>query len=497
MCRDVAPNAVFDGSYPSNSFSHFKDCVGSYGLGESAQVLRIGLHGQASARIATACILEFLGCEVCEVKAPDAIPSGLSALWLCDTPSVLARTLDAVQDSLAAPLVCQPTEDPGQEAANLRRRAFVVTSPLTPGQVIQVLQRLQCGVGLDAVADVGLVGRHVTMLNVKRLIAQVANTDATVLILGETGSGKEVVARAIHAASNRSGKPFVAVNCGAIPPDLLESELFGHEKGAFTGAFTARAGRFELADDGVLFLDEIGDMPLPMQVKLLRVLQERTFERVGSNKPLQTNARIISATHRNLEEAVDAGNFRQDLFFRLNVFPVDLPSLRERRSDIPLLIATLEQRLKEQGATPANLTPAVIAHLESHAWPGNIRELANLLEQLSIMYPDQLVDLAQLPSKFRPSQLDPVLEPLESSPAVGSHEETVHAGTVTGLPPEGTELREYMNELERQMIVIALTENDFVVARAARRLGMRRTTLVERMRKFGLERDARDATQDL
>jgi sigma-54 specific flagellar transcriptional regulator A len=199
--------------------------------------------------------------------------------------------------------------------------------PLAPGQVSQVLHWLRDGIPLpsETPGGIDLVGQHSTMVMVKRLIEQVAKTDATVLILGETGSGKEVVARAIHAASNRQTKPFVAVNCGAIPPDLLESELFGHEKGAFTGAFTARAGRFELAEDGVLFLDEIGDMPLPMQVKLLRVLQERTFERVGSSKSLSTNARIISATHRNLELAVHNGAFRQDLFFRLNVFPIELP----------------------------------------------------------------------------------------------------------------------------------------------------------------------------
>ncbi|EXJ16867.1 Flagellar regulatory protein FleQ [Imhoffiella purpurea] len=460
-------------------------------------MLRIGLHGQEWARIRTACVLEFLGCEVCVVEVPSAIPSDLAALWLCGTPSELERILGVLPASLSMPLVCQPTDDCGLKEAGLQRRAFVV-SPMTPGQVIHVLQRIRSEMGPGAEMDVGLVGRHSSMLNVKRLIAQVADTDATVLILGETGSGKEVVARAIHAASSRSNRPFVAVNCGAIPPDLLESELFGHEKGAFTGAFTARAGRFELAADGVLFLDEIGDMPLPMQVKLLRVLQERTFERVGSNKPLQTNARVISATHRNLEEAVGAGNFRQDLFFRLNVFPIDLPPLRERRTDIPLLIATLERRLADQGGNPANLTPAVVDHLQSLGWPGNIRELANLLEQLSIMYPEQLVDLAQLPPRFRPPELDPVLEPLQPhSPEPGVRDEVVLGGTVMGLPPEGTELREYMNDLERQMIVIALAENDFVVARAARRLGMRRTTLVERMRKFGLERDARDDIQDL
>ncbi|NEV60489.1 sigma-54 interaction domain-containing protein [Thiorhodococcus minor] len=456
--------------------------------------MRIGLYGQGPARLATRSILEFLGCEVVELESIDKTAAETcSGLWVCESAPRIAGLLAALPMREKLPIVCQPLDG---GSLDLKHRAFVVETPLSPGTVIQILQRLQLEAGSDPEADIDLVGQHPKMRGVKRLIAQVAKTEATVLILGETGSGKEVVARAIHRASTRSGKPFVAVNCGAIPGDLLESELFGHEKGAFTGAFTARAGRFELAEDGVLFLDEIGDMPLPMQVKLLRVLQERTFERVGSNKPIQTNARIVSATHRNLEEAVDAGDFRQDLFFRLNVFPIELPSLRERESDIPLLAATLEERLREQGGQPAHLTPAVFAHLQAHPWPGNIRELANLLEQLSIMYPDQLVDLPQLPTRFRPADVAPL-------PLVEAEVEPTAAGQMLPgigddmLPPEGTEMREYLNEVERRMIISALEQNDYVVARAARRLGMRRTTLVERMRKFGLERDARDAASNL
>lgn len=450
--------------------------------------MRIGLFGQTAARTATRCILEFLGCEVFDLDSLTASrPDDFNALWLCEPSANIAHLLDSLPSPWRLPVVCQPTDGVPCE---VQRRALVVQSPLTPGNVIQILQWLQFEAESEQSPEVNLVGRHPAMLVVKRLIGQVAKTDATVLILGETGSGKEVVARAIHDASNRHGKPFVAVNCGAIPADLLESELFGHEKGAFTGAFTSRAGRFELAEDGVLFLDEIGDMPLPMQVKLLRVLQERTFERVGSNKPLQTNARIISATHRNLEEAVIGGAFRQDLFFRLNVFPIELPSLRERPSDIPLLIATLEARLKDQGGQPAHLTPAVLTYLERQAWPGNIRELANLLEQLSIMYPGQLVDLPQLPTRFRPAHV----EPLPLLDARG-REMGAPATGMDALPPEGMELREYLNTLERGMIVAALEQSDQVVARAARRLGMRRTTLVERMRKFGLERDAPDEGQ--
>ena len=457
--------------------------------------MRIGLYGDESARLATRHVLEFLGCDVRDLANLDqGMGADLAALWICETTAGLARALARCGDPERPPLVCQPLDADGAALPLAGRRAYVAVPPLTPGLVIQILQRLQLESEPEPPSGIDLVGRHPRMLAVKRLIAQVAHTDATVLILGETGAGKEVVARAIHAASSRADKPFVAVNCGAIPGDLLESELFGHEKGAFTGAFTARAGRFELAGDGVLFLDEIGDMPLPMQVKLLRVLQERTFERVGSNKPIQASARIISATHRNLEEAVGAGLFRQDLFFRLNVFPIELPSLRERQSDIPLLIATLEARLREQGGKPARLTPGVLAHLSQQPWPGNVRELANLLEQLSIMYPDQLVDLAQLPSRFRPDGLDVVA-------AGGGEAMSAAAGPPGGdadpLPPEGHGMREYLNDLERRMILAALEQHGFVVARAARRLGMRRTTLVERMRKFGLERDARDESSEL
>ncbi|MBK1693947.1 sigma-54-dependent Fis family transcriptional regulator [Chromatium weissei] len=441
-------------------------------------MITIGLFSHANTGAATRHILEFLGCTVRELAQLPITPvDDLAALWLCAPATLLLTWRATLPATLTVPVIYQTTDS---ATAALPSSVVQLRSPLQPSQVLQVLHWLRCDAAtVEADCGVDLVGRHATMLTVKRLIAQVAKTDATVLIRGETGSGKEVVARAVHAASARQGKPFVAVNCGAIPPDLLESELFGHEKGAFTGAFTARAGRFELAEDGVLFLDEIGDMPLPMQVKLLRVLQERTFERVGSNKPLQTNARIISATHRNLEEAVNEGAFRQDLFFRLNVFPIELPSLRERQTDIPLLIAILETRLREQGVQPALLTPAVLAHLEQHSWPGNIRELANLLEQLAIMYPEMPVDLAQLPPRFRPS--DAEILTLGTAPAEITTEVT--------LPPEGVELRDYLNALERNMIVTALEQNAQVVARAARRLGMRRTTLVERMRKFGLDRD--------
>jgi sigma-54 specific flagellar transcriptional regulator A len=331
-----------------------------------------------------------------------------------------------------------------------------------------------------------LVGQTRGMRSIVRLIAQVARTEATVMINGETGSGKEVVARAIHIASERKVAPFVAVNCGAIPADLLESELFGHEKGAFTGAISARKGRFEMAEGGTLFLDEIGDMPLAMQVKLLRVLQERSFERVGSNKSQTTNARIVVATHRELEKEIEEGRFREDLFFRLNVFPIEVPPLRERIEDLTLLIEAINRRFDEEGRPVARLAPQAIAVLCHYEWPGNVRELANLLERMGIMFPDEQVGAEDLPAKFlRQEGLD--LNTLQMPEQTTASGESV--AIPAGLPEEGLDLKEYLNDLEMSMIRQALDRADGVVAEAARHLGMRRTTLVEKIRKYGIQRE--------
>src|SRR6187401_1202233 len=238
---------------------------------------------------------------------------------------------------------------------------------------------------------------------VNRLIAQVAPYDSTVLILGESGTGKEIAARAIHAASPRRHRPFVAVNCGAIPAELLESELFGHEKGSFTGAITTRKGRFEIAEGGTLFLDEIGDMSLPMQVKLLRVLQERVYERVGSNVSSQCDVRIIAATHRNLEESIVRGNFRGDLFYRLNVFPIEMPTLAMRIEDLGVLIDDFVSLAASRGRPRLQLKDETLEALSAYPWPGNIRELSNLIERLAILCPERPVGIGDLPARYRPS----------------------------------------------------------------------------------------------
>ncbi len=348
-----------------------------------------------------------------------------------------------------------------------------------------------------------MVGRSQGISDVRHLISQVANTDANVLILGESGTGKEVVARNIHYHSQRGKGPFVPVNCGAIPPELLESELFGHEKGAFTGAISSRKGRFELAEAGTLFLDEIGDMPASMQVKLLRVLQERCFERVGGNKTINVNVRVVAATHRNLDRMIDQGSFREDLFYRLNVFPIEMPALRERIEDIPLLIQELMVRLEVEGGNQVHFTPRAIASLMDHDWAGNVRELANLIERLLILYPGQTVDVNRLPKQYRYSEL-PEFQP-ETNPTLEETEknerDALHALFSTDsaeddspscageLPAEGLDLKAMLADLEIDMIRQALEAQMGVVARAAGMLGMRRTTLVEKMRKYGLSKE--------
>ena len=338
-----------------------------------------------------------------------------------------------------------------------------------------------------------LEGKSQAIIYVRKLIDQVANSAATVLIMGESGTGKEVIARSLHMNSSRKDKAFVPINCGAIPAELLESELFGHEKGAFTGALTARQGRFELAEGGTLLLDEIGDMPMPMQVKILRVLQERTYERVGSNKTIPCDVRIIAATHRNLEDEIKQKHFREDLYYRLNVFPIEVPALRDRKEDIPILVRDLISRLEKEKRGSVSFSPDALKLLMQHDWPGNVRELANLIERLAIVKPQGLVEELDLPEKFQKYTvpegmvLDLVMsndEPLitDSLPS----QKFQQPEEITKIPPEGLDLKQYLSDLECNLIQQALDECNGVVAHAAKLLKMRRTTLVEKLRKYDL-----------
>ena len=391
-----------------------------------------------------------------------------------------------------------------------------LTLPLSYGQLTEFIHychqyqnKLPKGKGKNSVDSTlfrSLIGASKPMQQVRFLIEQVASTAANVLILGESGTGKEVIARNIHNLSDRKKSPFVPVNCGAIPAELLESELFGHEKGAFTGAISARKGRFELAEGGTLFLDEIGDMPQPMQVKLLRVLQERTFERVGGSKSIKANVRIVAATHQHLEDMIKTGDFREDLFYRLNVFPIESPPLRERQDDVPLLIQELVARFEAEQGQTVKFTEKAIESLMEHPWAGNVRELANLIERMIIMYGDQTVNVSELPSKYQHIEAEEFQpdypEELQEKEAIAElfagfdyddeDEEqvdtTVQAASYNELPDDGVNLKEYLAELEVSLIEQALSKSDAVVARAADLLGMRRTTLVEKMRKYDIQK---------
>ncbi|MGV6475215.1 sigma-54-dependent transcriptional regulator [Azotobacter vinelandii] len=329
-----------------------------------------------------------------------------------------------------------------------------------------------------------LVGTSRAIQQVRQLLQQVADTDACVLLQGESGTGKEVVARNLHYHSRRRDAPFVPFNCSAIATELLESELFGHEKGAFSGALGSHAGRLELAHGGVLFLEEIDAMPLPGQARLLRVLKEGLFERLGSTRSQSVDVRIIAASHKNLEAMVEEGSFREDLYYRLSVFPIEVPALRERVEDLPLLLIELIARLEHDKLGSIRFNSAAIMSLCRHDWPGNLRELANLVERMSIMHPYGVIGVQELPKKYRH---------IEGEDEQGEEGGSFEAGmpdpaSLALLPPEGLDLKDYLAALEQALIQQALDDSAGVVARAAERLRIRRTTLVEKMRKYGMSR---------
>ena len=316
----------------------------------------------------------------------------------------------------------------------------------------------------------GMVGRSKSMKLVFERIKKVAASDSTVFISGPSGTGKELVANALHHLSTRKSHNMVSVNCGAIPSELLESELFGHEKGAFTGAISSRKGRFELAHRGTIFLDEIGDMPLLLQVKLLRVLQNRVIERVGSTETTEIDVRIITATHRNLEESVSEGNFREDLYYRLNVIPIKIPALCERREDIPLMISYfLSKFVSADGRNNIEFDDETLELLIGYDWPGNVRELENLIERLVILKGGNQIKASDLPAKF-----------LKMAPqSVESYK------NIIALPNEGVDLKQLLSDIEDSLINQALEVTGGNKNQASKLLSMNRTTLIEKMKKKG------------
>jgi DNA-binding NtrC family response regulator len=317
-----------------------------------------------------------------------------------------------------------------------------------------------------------IIGDSPPMQKIFEIIEKVADTDSTVLIHGESGTGKEIIAKAIHYNSYRREGPFIPVNCAAIPSGLLESELFGHEKGAFTHAVKTRIGRFELANGGTIFLDEIGDMDLQMQSKLLRVLQEREFERIGGVKPIKIDIRVIAATHQDLKEAVKRKTFREDLFYRLNVIPIEVPSLRERKSDIPLLVHHfINQFSKSKKKEIHGITEEALKKLIEYDWPGNVRELENMIERMVILTNHKTLTIDDIPEKILSSS---------RSDGVGGFE----------IPEEGISLEEALNEFERRLILHALRKTGWVKNKAAQLLRVNRTTLIEKIKRQNLDRQS-------
>lgn len=470
----------------------------------SQQVLLVDADPQRSAQLAT--VLEFVEYQVATVLPTDSeqMLSELGAVELVfigyggDKLASIVSMFADKKPSLPIVLVVDRGSASQLPTAVEKVAALILEWPTTHQIFMESIRK--CRISNEAIRQGeqrrsvnlfrSLAGESKVIQATRKLIQQVADSDATVLVLGESGTGKEVVARNLHYYSSRKTRPFVPVNCGAIPAELLESELFGHEKGAFTGALTARQGRFELAEGGTLFLDEIGDMPLTMQVKLLRVLQERTFERVGSNRTIECDVRIIAATHRHLETEIRENRFREDLYYRLNVFPIELPPLRERVDDIPVLVGDLIARIENEKRGSVRLTSSAFQSLKQYSWPGNVRELANLVERLAILNPYGVADAVDLPEKF---QLNGGSEVKQEASGIGdwasrSDHQHLDDESQTQIPEAGIDLKEHLSNLECDLIRRALDECNGVVAHAAKRLKMRRTTLVEKLRKYGLQR---------
>jgi two-component system response regulator HydG len=323
---------------------------------------------------------------------------------------------------------------------------------------------------LDARTALGeIIGDSPQIRTIKEQIRQVAPTNATILVQGENGTGKELVANAIYAASDRAGKPFVKVAVGALPRDLLESELFGHEKGSFTGAHKQRKGRFELAHGGTLFLDEIGSMPIETQIRLLRVLQEREFERVGGTETIQSDIRLVSATNEDLEQAMSDGRFRQDLFYRINVIHINLPPLRERLDDIPLLVESFVKKFPARDGSVKEVSPDVMSAMQGYDWPGNVRELRNLIERLCVTAAGARIEASSLPEKIRGAA--PV-------PAVNTAAAPVSLDSLAGVP---------LDELERQAIEATLRVEGGNKTRTAKILGIGLKTLYRKIEGYGIK----------
>ncbi len=346
---------------------------------------------------------------------------------------------------------------------------------------------------IKQIGDHSIIGNSQEIRDVFGVVEKAATSESTVMIFGESGTGKELIARALHQNSKRESKPFIAVNCGAIPHELLESELFGYEKGAFTGASHTRIGRLELANEGTVFLDEIGDMPAALQVKLLRVLAEQEIDRLGGSKPVKVNVRFITATHRNLEDEIKEGKFREDLYYRLNIIPIVIPPLRDRKSDIPLLVQHFLKRCNEnQDRQVKVISDETIQMLANYSWPGNIRELGNFIERMVVLSVGDNITPRDLPEKVLGEVPRENLPPMEKPECELSPTEMLQNGLkqsfFIGLPEGGINLKNAVEDFERGLITEALEKTNWVKNKAAGLLELNRTTLVEKIKKMGLKR---------
>jgi len=343
------------------------------------------------------------------------------------------------------------------------------------------------------IGEHSIIGNSQGIRDVFGVVEKAARSDSTVMIFGESGTGKELIARALHQNSKRESKPFIAVNCGAIPHELLESELFGYEKGSFTGASHTRIGRLELANEGTVFLDEIGDMPAALQVKLLRVLAEQEIDRLGGSKPVKVNVRFITATHRNIEDAIKEGKFREDLYYRLNIIPIFIPPLRDRKSDIPLLVQNFLKKCNENQDQQAKvISDETIQILTNYSWPGNIRELGNFIERMVVLSVGNNITPRDLPEKVLGEVPRESLPPMEKPGCELSPTEMLQNGLkqsfFIGLPEGGINLKNAVEEFERGLIIEALEKTNWVKNKAAGLLELNRTTLVEKIKKMDLKR---------
>ena len=333
-----------------------------------------------------------------------------------------------------------------------------------------------------------IIGESPQIREVFDIVGRAAGSQSTVMIYGESGTGKELIARALHLNSPRKSKPFIAVNCAAIPHDLLESELFGYEKGAFTGALSARVGRIELANQGTIFFDEIGDMPPALQVKLLRVLAEREIDRIGSVKSTPVDIRVITATHQNLEAAIEEGRFREDLYYRLNIIPLALPPLRDRKTDIPLLVSHFLNQFNGTGRSKT-INEEAMNILGNYSWPGNIRELANFVERMVVLSIDSTITPRDLPDKVLGEVPKEKWTPLEKdSEPTGNPtqilQQSLRQSFHVGIPDEGINLKKLVEGFEKELLIEALEKTGWVKNKAAILLSLNRTTLVEKLKKL-------------